>query len=86
MSQTNRPTDQPTNRPTQPNRPTDQPNQPTNHDSYEFTSPNGLHVAMSAAAQRGNVYVCGVSAQSGSWDEAKSAAAAVVRSFKIKAA
>jgi len=52
--------------------------------SYEFTSPNGLHVAMSAAAQRGNVYVCGVSAAGGDWGQAKEVAAEVVRSFRIK--
>lgn len=51
---------------------------------YEFTTTNGLHVAMSAAAQRGNVYVCGVSAPTSSWEAAKDAAAKVVRSFRIK--
>ncbi|GBF97279.1 hypothetical protein Rsub_09970 [Raphidocelis subcapitata] len=51
---------------------------------YEFTTPQGLHVVMSAAAQRGTVYVAGVSAAAGSWDEAKDAAARVVRSFRIR--
>jgi hypothetical protein len=53
---------------------------------YEFTTPQGLHVAMSAAAQRGTVYVCGVSAPAGSWDSAKEEAARVVKSFRIKGA
>jgi hypothetical protein len=52
---------------------------------YDFTTPAGLRVAMAAAAQKGNVYVCGVSAELGRWDDqAREAAARVVRSFKIK--
>lgn len=48
-------------------------------------TPAGLHVAMSAAAQRGQVYVCGVSAGSAeAWEGAKAEAARVVKSFKIK--
>ncbi|KAI8462903.1 MAG: hypothetical protein J3K34DRAFT_527409 [Monoraphidium minutum] len=58
---------------------------PRSYYLYEFTTPTGLHVAMSAAAQRGNVYVCGVSASGPEgWEAARGAAARVVRSFRIK--
>lgn len=54
--------------------------------SFEFLTREGLHVAMSTAVQRGNLYVCGVSAGAARWDGAKDAAKAVVRSFRLRSA
>lgn len=55
--------------------------------SYEFTTPSGLHVALSTAAQRGNVYFCSVSSSTApGWEAAREAAGKVVKSFRIKRA
>jgi hypothetical protein len=41
---------------------------------------------MSSVAQRGYVYVCGVSSTAEGWEGAKGSAAKVVRSFKLRTA
>lgn len=68
--------------------PTYQPPPPPPHTtnaSYEFTTPAGLHVALSAAAQRGQIYVCGVTAStSAAWEAEKGAAARIVKSFRLR--
>lgn len=53
--------------------------------SYEFVTPQGLHVALSAAARAGQLYVCGVTADDDAqWQRARSAAARVVKSFRLR--
>lgn len=59
---------------------------PTTHTSrFEFTTPQGDHVAMSAAARRGNVYICGASMAADRWAQAGPIFGKVVKSFRIRA-
>jgi hypothetical protein len=53
---------------------------------YEFTTPNGLHVAMAVAAQRGKVYVCGGSTSQDAWEGAKTRLRSATTSFRIRSA
>eukprot|EP00195_Chlamydomonas_chlamydogama_P016063 CAMPEP_0202891054 /NCGR_PEP_ID=MMETSP1392-20130828/1241_1 /ASSEMBLY_ACC=CAM_ASM_000868 /TAXON_ID=225041 /ORGANISM="Chlamydomonas chlamydogama, Strain SAG 11-48b" /LENGTH=374 /DNA_ID=CAMNT_0049574723 /DNA_START=32 /DNA_END=1158 /DNA_ORIENTATION=+ len=41
---------------------------PRTYYRYEFTTTNGLHVYMTAAAQRGRVYLCGATSPVASWE------------------
>lgn len=51
---------------------------------FEFTTPQGDHVAMSAAARRGAVYICGASMVADRWQGAGPIYGKVVKSFRIR--
>lgn len=51
---------------------------------YEFTTPSGEHVTMSAAAAKGKVFVCGGSAVPGKWEQTSKPLAEGVKSFRLK--
>lgn len=52
---------------------------------FEFTTPQGDHVAMSTAARRGSVYICGASMSADRWQQAGPVFGKVVKSFRIRA-
>ena len=51
---------------------------------YEFTTATGLHLFVSAAAQRGRVYVCGASTAKDAWEANKEQTVPAVLSFRLK--
>eukprot|EP00877_Chromochloris_zofingiensis_P014622 jgi/Chrzof1/9413/Cz04g02050.t1_PPD9[v5.2] len=57
---------------------------PRTYYRYEFTTGTGLHVAMAAAAQRGQVYVCGAAVGADRWKDAKQRLKPVVQSFMLR--
>lgn len=57
---------------------------PKTYYRYEFTTPNGLHVFMTAAAQRGRIYVCGASTAAARWDQVGADLRAAAESFRLR--
>jgi hypothetical protein len=53
--------------------------------SYEFTTPAGDHVALTAAARTGSVFICGASTTAARWGQAGPIFGRVVKSFRIRA-
>lgn len=51
---------------------------------YEFLTPSGDHVALTAAARKGSVYICGASTTAERWQAAGPVFGKVVKSFRIR--
>ncbi|KAG2439829.1 hypothetical protein HYH02_010462 [Chlamydomonas schloesseri] len=59
---------------------------PKNYYRYELATPNGLHVIMSVAAQKGRIYVCGGSTLEGEvWERDAPVLRAATQSFRLRA-
>eukprot|EP00955_Chlamydomonas_euryale_P007905 83312-Chlamydomonas_euryale.AAC.4 len=59
--------------------------QPPSTPRYEFVAPNGIHVFMSVAAQRGRLYVCSCQSSSTSaWADVQATAEPSIYSFRLK--
>ncbi|GAX72657.1 hypothetical protein CEUSTIGMA_g113.t1 [Chlamydomonas eustigma] len=57
---------------------------PKTYYRYDFLAPNGLHIFLSVAAQRGQVYVCSGQSKKEKWDTVKSSLTKSVLSFRLK--
>ncbi|GLC37149.1 hypothetical protein PLESTM_000548000 [Pleodorina starrii] len=58
---------------------------PKNYYRYEFTTNNGLHVVMTAAAMKGKVFVCGGSTSAGTgWETYGAALREATESFRLR--
>jgi hypothetical protein len=57
---------------------------PRSYYLYEFSTPNGLRVVMSAAARKGRIYVCGASAPADAWATQAERMRGIASSFRLK--